>query len=427
MSVVRRHRRTLERCSEMLHELKNNRNNLLLLLELQTILVHQVKRCEFNLRRIKKNTKVLKSLLVTERLSKEIAQEKKQTIQRNKIKSDEYKHLIFIWKCFGDGIANLYLDKYALKHSFYSVEDYSPKEAAGFITGKSGFRLEWKIIKKAIAEGFPVLLCDITNVIRHGDVCGLFGPDPILLEVKSSKNRSQRIDRQINNLERLARFYQEDGAEEFRGVPNVRRQEFVNPEVNHTEALNDCIQKSYAEGMATISPESGLHYVCIYGGFQAEKMENLCSNSSSVYFINELKITRGWIPYYPFTLSINPQHVFSFIEGSIYLLVIIDRKIIKNLFKSRGVHSTFLSDDEYILQICKNRENFHEGVFRISQNLFLRIPYEFQSIEWFVNETCLVFENNIVDGPLYEIPEQWFSVTDDLDEDGLENTVVGAI
>jgi hypothetical protein len=37
-----------------------------------------------------------------------------------------------------------------------------------------------------------------------------------------------------------------------------------------------------------------------------------------------------------------------------------------------------------------------------------------------------VFENNVVDGPLYEIPEKWFSVTDDLDEENLENTVAGA-
>lgn len=420
MSVISRYKATLEKSSAMLHEIKKSPKNLTFLLELQSLLIRQIKNCERNIRRLKLSSKELKVALGNDRRSKEKAQEVKKKIQHNTTKRNEYNQLIYLWKCFGDGIAYLYLDKYALKHTFYSVEDYSPKETPGFITGKSGFRLEWKIIKKVIAKGWPILLCDITNVIRHGDVCALFGPDPLLIEVKSSKNTSKRVDRQLQHLEQLSKFYQEDGADDFRGVPNVRRKELVNPEINYSKALNDCINQSYTDGMATSTPEPGVHYVCLYNNFDPKKLEKIVNDSSIIYFLNETKSNGDWLYYYPFTLSIQLQHLYKFIEDSIYLLVIIDMKVVKSLFKSRGVHSTFLQDSDYILQICKNSQNFDEGVFRISRNLFLRIPYEFQSLEWFVNEHSLVFESELVNGsegrPLYEIPESWFSVRDYLDD-----------
>ena len=53
--------------------------------------------------------------------------------------------MLFIWRCFGDGIAFLYIDKYALKHMLYDSTDYSVKQQAGALSGKVGFRLEWRL------------------------------------------------------------------------------------------------------------------------------------------------------------------------------------------------------------------------------------------------------------------------------------------
>ena len=37
--------------------------------------------------------------------------------------------LLFLWRCFGDGIAFIYLDKYGLKQTLYNVHNYEAKPA----------------------------------------------------------------------------------------------------------------------------------------------------------------------------------------------------------------------------------------------------------------------------------------------------------
>jgi Holliday junction resolvase len=422
MTIITRHKVAFENVGKMLHELQRDRNNLYLLLELQALLLRKIKTAERNIRRLRREIKETKAAFIIERPSKEKAlKAKKQAVLKNE-KIQEYKHLIYLWKCFGDGIAFIYLDKYALKHTFFNVDNDSPKETPGFITGKAGFKAEWRFVQKTTAEGWPVLLCDVTNVIRHGDVCALFGPDPLLVEIKSSKNRSRRIERQIESIERLSKFYADDGAEEFRGIQNIRRVAYINEEINYTSVLNDCITRSYIEGMATVSPEPGLHYACLWSGFNYDKMHEICNNTSIIISLNERKSNNDWIFFYPFTLSIKPEHLFNFIDGSLYLIVVIDRKKVKANFYEKGFHLTFLSDKDYLLQICRNRDNLQDGVYRVSHHMFLRIAYEFQSIDWFVNERILGIqriENTLIDerkGPLYEVPESWFGLTDDLDD-----------
>jgi hypothetical protein len=81
--------------------------------------------------------------------------------------------------------------KYALRHLYYDA-DYNMKEGAGFMTGKAGARREWKLLNMGIRMGVPVVLADVTNIVRHGDLCALAGEDPIPIEVKSIKNRNAR-------------------------------------------------------------------------------------------------------------------------------------------------------------------------------------------------------------------------------------------
>lgn len=87
--------------------------------------------------------------------------------------------------------AAVHQSKYALRHLYYDA-DYSMKEGAGFMTGKVGSRREWKLLNMGIRMGVPVVLADVTNIVRHGDFCALAGEDPIPIEVKSIKNRSAR-------------------------------------------------------------------------------------------------------------------------------------------------------------------------------------------------------------------------------------------
>jgi len=407
--------------SLLLHELRGKPENLSILLDLQGFLVQKIRRSERNVLRLKSSVRQLKVSLRRDRLRKEQATTLKKKIKTTSERAERYKHLIFIWKCFGDGIANIYCSKYALKHALYSVDDYTPKEGAGFLIGKEGFRLELEIVRKVIGKGGPILLCDITNVLRHGDVCLMLSDDPILIEVKSSKNQNERGARQLQHLQALQKFFAEDCAVEFRGLQYVQRQEFMAEEVNHTDVLNMCIERSYIEGTAIVSPEPGVHYLAISGKLDTDKLPAVLTDSSAVFMLNEAKSESAWMPYYPFTLSLQPQHLYHFIRGSLYLIVVIDLKVLKSLFRSNGVHATVVNDGVWFLQISKDRTNLNQGVWRISEQMFLRIPFEFQSMTWFVKEASRFPDMGFGDpgsmqGPPFEVPASWFSVSDDLDD-----------
>ena len=89
---------------------------------------------------------------------------------------------IYYWKMIGDAVAFLYLDRFALKHVYYNTDNPYPRNDAGFLTGSRGFDLEVKIARNLIQSGYPCLLTDLTNTVRHGDICLLHGSDPTLIE-----------------------------------------------------------------------------------------------------------------------------------------------------------------------------------------------------------------------------------------------------
>ncbi|CAN7213015.1 hypothetical protein LJR296_000568 [Cupriavidus necator] len=405
------HKRTLEKAATMLHALRDNPNDVQLLFQLQRLLIQRMKHSEKAIQKLKADAGALKASLRRDRLPKTEAQAKKTLIRRGEQRIKEYRHLIFIWKCFGDGIANVYFDKYALKHTFYSVEDYTPKEDAGFLSGKEGFKKEWSIVKSLIRRGHPVVLCDITNVLRHGDICLVFGDDPFPVEVKSSKNRNERVERQISQLESLHKFYAEDRAENFRGTPLVTRVSFHPAEVNHTADLNDCIERSYEQGMTVVNPERGIHYISIVGKLDHAKMNSIGGKAPLFIALNEVKTQGWWMPYFPFTLSLQPKHLYGFIKGSTYLLVVLDLLVLKELFRKRGFHATVMPDGPWSLQVCKDPKDLKQGVFRVSRQIFERVALEFQSLEWFVNAHTSSIEATIDQyAGEFEIPADWSSV-----------------
>ncbi len=63
--------------------------------------------------------------------------------------------------------------------------------------------------------GVPVVMSDLTNIIRHGDLCALAGPDPFPLELKSSRLTGSRVARQAEQLNLITNFYEKDEAKDF--------------------------------------------------------------------------------------------------------------------------------------------------------------------------------------------------------------------
>ncbi|MDI3381384.1 hypothetical protein ACFPPF_04810 [Xenophilus aerolatus] len=294
------------------------------------------------------------------------------------------QHMLFIWRCFGDGIAFLYINKYALKHMLYDSADYSVKQHAGALHGKDGFRLEWRILREVLQRGVPAVLCDITNTLRHGDVCVLVGPDPYPIEVKSSANRNARVDRQLDGLTKLHDFLATDEAVNFRGLKHVKRVEAPVSTVSHRAAMNSCIEQAWNAGFAQASPEEGLTYFCIRDPELADKLDFGPGVRKLLMLLNEPKTECAWMPYFPFTLSIrSAEALYEFISGKIVLAVLLDATTLVRLFADRGFDAQFVDDPHWEIVVRRHGADPAAAPMSvISKQLFARIFLEFESLSW---------------------------------------------
>jgi hypothetical protein len=357
--------------AESLRRLEREPRNMESLVGVQGELVRLIKRTETRIAELRDAVGADTAQLKAGRHPKEESNRLRKRIDAGKKQIGDHHYLKFIWKCFGDGIAFMYLDKFALKHTFYDTTDYKPKQDAGALSGKEGFRREWAIVKKLAKSDIPAMLCDITNILRHGDVCGLSGPDPMPVEIKSSKN--------IN--ERLRKFYKNDEARNFRGVPHVRRSEFSPPEITHVDVMNECIGASEGNAIATMSPEPGLHYYCIREASGLNATDAL-TPESIMCLLNEAKRERNWMPYFPFTLSIrDPRHLYEFIRGDFTLAVIVERAELVKQFATDGIKVVLSNEGDWAVWM---RRRGSAGTSAVSQQMFGRMFYEFQSLAWFV-------------------------------------------
>jgi len=108
----------------------------------------------------------------------------------------EWQYVRYNFLCLGDSLAFLYIDRFALKQMFFNVDNDNPKQGGGFLSGQTGLAGEVSLLIEAIARGVPAVLCDLTTVLRFGDVCLLGASDPVPIEVKSSKTKDARAKRQ---------------------------------------------------------------------------------------------------------------------------------------------------------------------------------------------------------------------------------------
>ena len=368
----------------LLHTIREDRSRLDLVLALQQHLIRQITRLERRSKRIKGAVASMREELKTKRPPKEQAKELKKRLSKSPVLLDKIRWEMFIWRCFGDGIAFVYQCKYSLKHLYFD-RNYKIKETAGFLTGKTGFRLEWKAVRLGIKMEVPVVLADVTNVIRHGDICALAGPDPVIVEMKSGASRNERTDRQFSDINELNKFFENDGATSFRGMQNVKRQQMRHPEVNYLKEINFCITESRINGFSSIEPEPGLRYIATRNLAKAipEQLKNYVSEYTAC---TGLTPEDSWLPSQPFTLSFDTANLIDFICGDVIVLVLIDLMAVKERFQEYGVNCVLLMDGVYSLQISKNSNNLNEGVFRVSDLLFARIATEFQSLAWFAKE-----------------------------------------
>jgi hypothetical protein len=124
-------RSSFSQAHQLLHELDAELTDLNSLSDIQGLLFREIVRTEERIRTLKSERKLLAIAASPDAISA-----KRLSFLDSRIEG--YRFLNYVWRCFGDGIAFLYMDKFALKQTFYNTENTDPKQDAGFISGKKG-------------------------------------------------------------------------------------------------------------------------------------------------------------------------------------------------------------------------------------------------------------------------------------------------
>ncbi len=371
--------------ADRLSRLSDNTSDLDLLIETQLYILKRIVITEKKKSWYKAQGAILRERLRRERLPKEQAALLKLRKEQTQKRLEDCRWLLWVWRCFGDAIAFTYLDKWAIKPFLYETRTPSAKQTAGHITDKEGLYHEFAVVLDAKKHGVPALLTDLTNTIRHGDVCLLGASDPYVVEVKSSSNTNQRVARQTASIAEIHSYLENDFAENVRGMPHCRRIELPMPEVNYIDLLNQTVAAAIKDGAAKCIPESGVHYLVMSTRFNPEfaamfdgiQQPIICS-------LNDAKNDLAWGCYYPFTLSIKkPELLYAFLRGDICIYVVFDAVELAKNAQQKGLAMTFLDEGDWAYEFEELAEGISQPMrWRMSRHFAMRIAAEFLSWDW---------------------------------------------
>lgn len=353
--------------------------------EFQTLLIHRILNSEKKIDKLKACSNALRQKLRSTRPTKEKAKEIKKKIKFYQKRINEHKWMLFVWKCFGDAVVFLYLDKFAIKPFLYEFGTSEQKQTAGRLAGKEGLTAELSVAFDAIAHGVPAILCDLTNCIRHGDVCLLGESDPVVIEVKSSPNTNLRIDRQVEAISGLHEYLGTDQSNKLFGVPNLKRMALGVPELNYQSSIAPQIAQARKKGFHHHSPEKGLHIFALSGANMDELSEVMSRlDQPIVFFLNETKNAEAWGSYYPFVLSIDrPDELYAFLKGDVYLMVVIEFGVCEALAHEKGWKVIYRESEDYAFEFTEIRGDEKEPLrFSLSRHFVGRIAHELLSLQW---------------------------------------------
>lgn len=398
-----REQRGFELAATLLAEIKSDSDKLDVVLGLQQLLIYKIAGCDIRIARLQKAQQRIPRILARPEFRAGGKTLKARSGMLKKLRTGimarikDVRHLAYLWRCFGDGIASVYQSQHALRHLLYN-DKYEVKATAGALYGKEGFGHEYAVLKNGIELGVPVVMSDLTNIIRHGDICALAGADPVPLELKSSTLTGSRIARQAEQLNKITSFYENDEARGFRGSIRIVRTEMVTEEIDHRELLNVGMRHALEMGLWSESPEPGLRYIC-YNTSSLDIPERVMSEidawSTTSTWVTPLGPDLSWLPAYPFTLSMSPHNAVLFMQEAVAVVVLIDLDVAKKLFRDEAIHCTWLMDGTHSMQICLDPDDLMKGAFRISECLFQRVSTEFLSLSWFVHERSRIFDPDL--------------------------------
>lgn len=328
------------------------------------------------------------------RLSKQESAKLKGKIKILKSHAESYDQTLVLLKSIGDGIAFALFSKWDLKPLFF-------KEGPGHMHEKAGVNAERRILHAIIRKGIAAIHCDVTNVLRYGDICVRIDEFPYLVEVKSSDNSNNRVVRQIENLQKLRGYFETDEIEGLYGVPKIMRVAPSIKEVEYSKELNDLIDRPVREKLIWKRVEPGLIYA-ICRDIEDSDLNAMMGGMRKPVFgiLNQFKFTGEWCSYRPYTISIRDiDRLMDFIEGDLTILVVYDNEVVVDHARHKGydvelIYSQIegphgsMSEDLWMYKFKKRGDLSADApTFCISTHFMGRALFEFVSIEWLVSAT----------------------------------------
>lgn len=382
--MLPRHKQTLLKLFEQCHNIyANPQESVEECLHVQETLIQKISYIERRIREKKQAIKNLKRQLgghdVT-RLSKNQARDAKDKINKFHQQIDDYKELAMIYRDIGDALAFSFIDK-------WDIKPLAIKETAGSLTGKKGSRLERRIFRNAFAHGHIVLLNDITNCLRYGDITVPRDGNFMILEAKSGTRRTNRDIRQSLETQNVMKYLKTDSTEKlYREEGYYRRVGVGEKEVHHREKIDRLVLTADENGISVIEPESGLLYIAStnFNPDVATEFLKKCIGQPIASILSQN--SRSHI-FFPVLLTIkNPESIYKFYDGQISIVTIVDSGVIESKLRTHNLNLNFIeNDDDWVAEIVENNNQ----VMKIGWSLWFRIHAEFISLDWFVNEIII--------------------------------------
>lgn len=353
----------------------------------------RILRFEGQILELKKKAKELKlqrqnpNIILTKTESRNVKKKSDKTYQ----KIEEYHSLIILYKTICDCIVFTFMNK-------WDVKPLNFKQAPGFITGKQGFENEIAAFRYVTEVGGIGVLNDLTNVLKYNDLTFFHESKlPLSIEMKSSKAKNNRTDRQSKNAETIFKYLDEDQTDNLYGVGPTIRVAMKNPEVNYVDLLNELVAESKSQGYSFKSPERGLIYFCTRSKNASVldliglAMEQQGIEKPLAHHLNE-ELFDGQA-YFPLALNLkNPEDYYDFLQGKMVLMVFMDEKIVQEISLKYDLLSEFVGEDLIMFKFTR-QEKPDDTLFAISSHLIGRIFREFQSPRWLINESLNMFQD----------------------------------
>lgn len=347
------YRRTFNQLALLVNRLEDDKDLAQVSFEIQELLIKKIRYTEGKIKYWKNKLPTSKKVKAYQRINKTL-------------------------RCFGDAIAFKFMDRWYIKQ-------LSLNHNSGFISGQSGFELEYSLLKEASNIGIPCLLADLTNCLRHGDLyCFFPDSDPKIIEVKDGNaKKSGRASRQKKKLNQVLAFLETD--KKLVDGKLTKRVDLPSELIDNSDLVSELASKAVSNGSGWAKVKNQAAYFAMVEFDDSvlmkvtAKFKKPCFSivKSDEYFSMDL-------PFYPIPLIVkDPIALTEFLVAEMVFLVVIDLYQIEKAVKKHGASFEYLgeNDGNYSAKVVLS----DGAVKMVSKFLFSRLFYEFLDIDWFAS------------------------------------------